>query len=273
MIEIICAGIIALMFGSFLNVVIYRYPKMLHASWKRECENYLTTKQTEAVKLNLAIPRSHCIHCKKPLTFWQNIPLLSFIFLKRQCGHCKGKISFTYFFVELLTMLLTMSIFYDWGFSLKAFAAVLLTWNLITLAVIDFQHRLLPDAMTLGFLWLGLILNSYSVFTTPQSAILGAVVAYCSLWLIANLFQVLRKKPGMGHGDFKMLAMFGAWLGFPAVLNVLLLAVFLGSIVSIFLLLIKKIKVESAIPFGPFIAVAGWITMLFGSQILNWTFR
>ncbi len=264
------AAILGLVIGSFLNVVIFRYPKMLKKMWKAECQEFL--KQPPArkpPKFNLIKPPSHCMKCKKPIKFWHNIPLFSYLFLRGKCAYCKANISPIYPVVEILTAVLSLIIVYYFGISWISLVALIFTWALITLSFVDFKEQLLPDTITLAMLWLGLFVNTFELFTTPESAILGALVGYILLWIVAKLFSVIRKKKGLGHGDFKMLAMLGAWLGISMLLNVLLTATLIAIIISAILLFFKKISRRKPIPFGPYLALGGLLTLIYGPTFIN----
>lgn len=260
---------VGLMIGSFLNVVIYRYPLMLNQQWRQECQQYLGQTTEKNTTLNLAIPRSHCPHCQTLIKIIHNIPVFSFLLLRGKCASCHQKISIQYPTVELLTGILSLLVVYQYGMTWTALAALFLTWNLICLTFIDLKHQLLPDNMTLSVLWIGLFINLGSVFTTPHDAILGAIVGYLLLWMIAKLFFILRKKEGMGYGDFKMLAMLGAWLGVSMIINIILSAVLLGSVIGIALMLSHKATKDVAIPFGPFLAFTGWLTLMYGPFLMQ----
>lgn len=260
--------------GSFLNVVIYRYPIMLEREWNADAIAQLNLQLPQKnSQLNLCTPRSHCIHCKKTLPFWLNIPIFSYLFLRGKCFFCKAKISPRYVLVELLTAALSVFIIFHYGITAQAAALLIFTYTLITLSFIDFQHQFLPDTMTLSLLWFGLLLSTQQLFISSTQAIVGAVVGYLFLWSIAKLYILLRKKEGMGLGDCKMLAMIGAWVGAFSLLNVLLISALLALIVSFILILCKKHERENLIPFGPFIAIAGWCTIVCGDQIMLWITR
>jgi len=261
--------------GSFCNVVIYRLPIMLNRSWLMECSELLAQKQNQSTShfsktFNLLLPRSHCPKCNAQITFWQNIPLLSYIFLHGRCAKCHKKISWRYPLVELLCCGVTLFVFYYFGISLKTLALLPLSWALIVLVFIDFEQQLLPDNIVLPLLWLGLLVNAYDLFTTPKNAILGALFGYCSLWLIAKIFKLIRKREGMGHGDFKLLALFGAWFGLGWQLPMILfLSALIGSVVGISLILCSKHRYSVPIPFGPYLAVVGWIMFFMNSNLIT----
>ena len=268
---LIAAAIVGLIVGSFLNVVIVRYPNMLRDQWRRECQEHLELPiDKPSHTFNLLLPRSHCPHCHTPLKPWHNIPLLSFLFLGGRCAHCKHKISYLYPTVEFISGVLTVLVVWHFLLTWNMLAALVLTWALITLCFIDLKTQLLPDNITLPILWLGLFLSLFNVFTSPFQAITGAIFGYGVLWITATLFKWVRKKEGMGHGDFKMLGMLGAWFGIPMTLNILFVAVILGLLAAVLLIFAKKIRPNNPIPFGPFIALAGWVTMMAGPFFLHW---
>lgn len=270
-ITLIMTGIVGLIVGSFLNVVIVRLPKMLEAKWQKECHEFLeSSSHTPQKTFNLLIPKSHCPHCNAPIKLKHNIPLLSYLLLRGRCAYCHKKISPLYPTVELITCLLTIAVVVHFAVSYTAFAAVLLTWVLIAIFFIDLKTQLIPDEITLTTLWLGLFLSLYYVFISPSQAILGAIVGYGILWIVASAFQLIRKKQGMGYGDFKMLGMLGAWLGPSMIINTLLIAVILGLGVALILLTTKKITAQRPIPFGPYLAIAGWLSLVFGPFLLQW---
>ena len=263
--------IFSAMIGSFLNVVIYRYPIMLEREWTQECLSQLKQPLPEkSDTFNICLPHSHCFNCKKPIPFWLNIPIISYLLLRGKCYNCKSPVALQYFLVEILTPILSVLVLLKFGFTLSAAAALILTWGLLTLSFIDFNHQFLPDPITYTLLWIGLIISTQSLFVTTSQSIFGALIGYLFLWSIAKLYILLQKKEGMGLGDCKMLAMIGAWVGVMSLLNVLLFSSLFALIVSITLLLFKKIKSEKPIPFGPFIAIAGWCTLLYGDQLSQW---
>ena len=276
---IILSGVFGLLMGSFLNVVIYRLPKMLHVGWVKECtfflkehyvhETVVSVPEPSAPTLNLAWPASHCPTCKHVLGALENIPVLSFCFQKGRCKHCKGKIDLQYPLVEIITALMTGLTVWHFGLTWVTWMALLFTWSLIALSFIDFNHHLLPDDMTLPFLWFGLFLNLFYVFTTPQDAVIGAIAGYLSLWIVYQLFKLITKKEGMGHGDFKLLAMLGAWLGWQNLPLIIILSSFIGATVGITLILFYGHDKAKPIPFGPYIALAGWISLLWGDMITS----
>jgi len=267
-IHIIFALLLGLLVGSFLNVVIYRYPRLLKFQWTAQSHEWLNkTSYSEAAPPGIITPGSHCGHCQTPVKAWQNIPLVSFLLLRGKCASCKSPIGLRYPFVELLTGLLSGYIVYHFGWSLQSATGLLLTWVLIALAYIDFDHQLLPDDIVLPALWLGLGLSLVPVFAVPVDSIIGAIAGYLILWVVFQLFKLFTGKDGMGHGDFKLLALFGAWLGWQMLPQIVLISTVMGSAVGITLMVTGKANRENAIPFGPYIAIAGWIALIWGDEI------
>lgn len=264
--------IIGLVMGSFLNVVVYRLPLMLQRDWRRECRELLELPAEPIEKFNLLLPRSRCPHCQQPLSWKENIPLLSYLFLKGKCAYCKTVISFRYLLLEILSAVLSVITAWHFGFGWQTFAALILLWGLLALAFIDLEQQLLPDNITLPLLWLGLLISITNLFTNSTTAILGASAGYSLLWVIAWLFKTITKKIGMAHGDFKLFALLGAWLGWQLLPFVLLIAALLGSLVGILLIATKQQSRHTPIPFGPFLAFAGWIALLWGQQLYTFWF-
>lgn len=262
--------IFGLLIGSFLNVVIYRLPIIMKNAWQAECAEFLNQPQPKTKSFNLVTPRSHCPNCKAPITAISNIPLLSFIFQQGKCRHCKNKITWRCPLVELLGGIVTVFIVHTFGLTFQAAFILILSYALIAAIFIDLQHQLLPDDIVLSMLWLGLLANAYYVFTTPQNAIIGAASAYCSLWLVASIFKLVRKVDGMGHGDFKLFAVFGAWFGWKLLPLIILFAAFAGAIVGVTMILLKKHKLQHPMPFGPYIAIAGWLSIFWGEKVFCW---
>jgi leader peptidase (prepilin peptidase)/N-methyltransferase len=274
--HIALGALFGLLVGSFLNVVIYRYPNLLKYQWTVQSKEWLSEttkllKETPSEELGappgIIKPPSHCSHCKAPVRAWQNIPVLSFLLLGGKCASCDVKLPWRYPLVELLTAILSAVVVYEFGFSFTALCGVILTWVLVCLAFIDIDHQILPDDIVLPTLWAGLTLSLFPVFADPQSAIIGAVAGYLTLWLVFHLFKLLTGKEGMGYGDFKLLAVFGAWLGWQFLPQIILISTILGSVIGITLIATKKAQAGKAIPFGPYIAAAGWLAMLYGEQI------
>lgn len=273
---ILAISLLGLVVGSFLNVVIHRLPKMMDSEWRSQCLSFLEMeKDTPEDELySLSQPPSHCPKCNHPISAFENIPLISFLLQRGKCRHCGEAISWRYPIVELVTAFLSGAIAYYFGISSAAIFALLLTWALVALTVIDLDHQLLPDTITLPFLWLGLLLSTQNVFTDMQSSIIGAAIGYLTLWSIYWLFKLLTGKEGMGYGDFKLLALFGAWFGWQSLPLIIILSAGVGAVVGIALILFKNHQRQQPIPFGPYLASAGWISLLWGEQItaayLDW---
>lgn len=264
------AVLFGLAVGSFLNVVIYRFPVMLERQWRHQCHELLNAGQqppSPPERFDLVAPRSRCPHCSHAISALENIPVLSYLCLKGKCAKCKKPISWRYPFVELLAGCLSGLIAWRFGFSLATLAGVFMTWGLIALAFIDIDRQLLPDDITFPLLWIGLLLNVFSVFTSPTSAVIGAATGYISLWTIYQLFKMITGKEGMGYGDFKLFAVIGAWLGWQNLPLAILLASFLGAIIGIACILFSGHDRRVPIPFGPFLCVAGWIALMWGDTL------
>jgi len=266
---IFCATVFGLAVGSFLNVVIYRLPVMLEREWRAQCAEFLNTAAAPAPaeKFNLATPRSRCPTCGHAIRAHENIPVLSYLLLRGRCSACGVKISARYPIIEFVTGLLSAVVAWRYGFTIAALAALFLTWALIALTMIDFDHQLLPDNITLPWLWLGLLLSIGSVFTDMQSSIVGAVAGYLSLWIVYQVFKWATGKEGMGFGDFKLLGMLGAWLGWQALPAIILLSSLVGATVGISLIVFARRDRRIPIPFGPYLAAAGWIYLVWGEQV------
>ncbi|MDC9502684.1 prepilin peptidase [Pseudoalteromonas sp. Angola-18] len=267
-------GLISLCVGSFLNVVIYRLPLMMQREWQSECrlllEDEITNKTTQASNsepFNLVKPNSTCPKCKTAIKPWQNIPIISWIMLKGKCANCSNPISARYPIVEAITALLSLVIAYSFGATEHALLYIFVTWILVALTFIDIDHMLLPDQLTLPLVWLALIAAVMGITISPGDAIVGAACGYLSLWSVFWLFKLLTGKEGMGYGDFKLLAVFGALLGWQSLLTIILLSSVVGAIIGIALLSIQGKDKATPIPFGPYLAIAGWITLLWGAQI------
>lgn len=265
----------SLMIGSFLNVVIYRLPKMLEQGWRQECREYLSDELAQPVVkpeplITLSTPSSTCPHCDHKIRFYENIPLLSWLYLRGKCSQCSNKISMRYPLVELATALLSVVIAAHFGVTLLTLALLVLTWGLISLTLIDVDHMLLPDQITLPLLWLGLLINIDGAIVPLSDAVIGAVAGYMSLFSVFWLFKLLTGKDGMGHGDFKLVALFGGWLGWQLLPLLILMASAVGAVIGISLMVFKNHQREQAIPFGPYLAIAGWITLLWGNGIWSW---
>ncbi|MDH5324283.1 MAG: A24 family peptidase [Gammaproteobacteria bacterium] len=272
------AGLIV---GSFLNVVIHRLPIMLKRDWKQQCEEFLQEDETVTLKsntsasheasprYNLITPASTCPQCGHKIKAVENIPVISYLILKGKCAHCKTAISLRYPIIETVTALLSATVAWHFGYGLPLLAALFLTWALISLTMIDFDHQLLPDDITLPYLWLGLLLALSGVFTDIHSSVIGAIAGYLSLWLFYWAFKLLTGKEGMGFGDFKLFALFGAWLGWQMLPLIILLSSLVGALVGISLVALRGRDKNIPIPFGPYLAAAGWIALLWGQEISN----
>lgn len=270
----IIVTLISLMIGSFLNVVIHRLPIMMEREWQAEFQDYFQAKTSTTrpavtqSRFNLAVPRSACPHCHTPIGATDNIPLISWLRLKGRCRTCKHAISIRYPAVELLTAVLSATIAYHYGPTAITLILLALTWGLVALSFIDLDKMLLPDQLTLPLLWLMLLFSTTSsALVTPTQAIIGAAAGYLSLWSVYWLFKLLTGKEGMGYGDFKLLAVFGALLGWQQLPLIILLSSLVGAVVGTTLLAIQGKKHTTPIPFGPYIAAAGWIAILWGEQI------
>lgn len=257
--------------GSFLNVVAYRLPLMMERDWKRECHEFLELDppkfEDRLVTLNLATPASACPDCGQKLRVWENIPVISYLFLKGKCSSCGTHISIRYPVVELITGIASLFVAYSFGVTIQTLAALLFTWTLIALTLIDLQKQILPDDITLPLLWSGILLSFFDIFTDLTSSVIGAMAGYLILWSVYQLFKLLTKKEGMGFGDFKLLAALGAWTGFAYLPQIILVSSVVGSIAGISMLIIGKTKQQQPIPFGPYLAIAGWIALLWGETI------
>jgi len=289
--------IMSLMIGSFLNVVIHRLPIMMERSWKLEFESYFSASEdaistssqpegdqtknhlqqsasTEAeAPYNLVVPGSTCPKCGHKIKPWENIPVLSWLFQKGKCTHCNTGISIRYPLVELSTGLLSLIVALHFGPSYACLAALVFTWSLIALTFIDADTMLLPDQITLPLLWLGLLFSLGNVFVDPATAIIGAAAGYLSLWSLFWAFKLLTGKEGMGYGDFKLLAALGAWVGWQHLPIVVILSSFVGAILGIIILSVRGKDKNIPIPFGPYLAIAGWLTLLYGDWIADQYWR
>lgn len=265
------AALFGLLIGSFLNVVIHRLPLMMEQDWRRQCHEFLGLEPpaTEGPNINLITPRSRCPHCGHAIGAHENIPVLSYLLLKGQCSACGAAISARYPVIEALTALISAIVVWKLGATWQAALALPLSWALICLAVIDIDRQLLPDSITQPLLWLGLLLSLFGVYTDSVSSIIGACAGYLSLWLVYHLFKLLTGKEGMGYGDFKLLAVFGAWLGWRMILPIILLSSLVGAIVGIGLIVLRRHDRRIPIPFGPYLAAAGWLALLWGEDLIT----
>jgi len=274
---IVLTGMLGLLVGSFLNVVILRLPRRLEHDWREQARELLRdvdlgvpppdAPEPEAAPPDLVFTGSHCPQCKHPLSPLDNIPLLSWLALRGRCRYCKTPISWQYPLVELLTALASAAIAWKFGYGWQLAAGLALTWTLIAASGIDLRTQLLPDQLTLPLLWLGLLVALVPLFVTPPSAIVGAVVGYLSLWSVFWLFKLMTGKDGMGYGDFKLLGALGAWMGAMSLLPIILLSSLLGALVGGTALALQGRDRSTPIPFGPFIAVAGWTWFVFGAEL------
>ncbi len=263
----ICAGAFGLAIGSFLNVVIYRLPKMMQAEWQAQCAELDGRDPAPAAQFNLLMPGSHCPACKTPLRVRDNLPLLSYFVSGRKCAHCGVAISLRYPVVEALTAFLSVWVAWRFGFGVAGLAALAFTFVLIALTFIDADTTLLPDSLTLPLLWAGLLLNLHGTFVPLAEAVIGAAAGYLILWSIYWLFKLATGKEGMGYGDFKLLAALGAWFGWKMLLPIVLLSSVVGALIGIVLLILARRGRDIPIPFGPYLAAAGFIALIYGEDI------
>ena len=276
----VAIGLLGLLVGSFLNVVVHRLPLMLEREWQRFAEEAKSTgdsaasaqeaQETREAAFNLAVPGSHCPQCKHTLAAWENIPVVSYLLLKCRCRQCHTRISARYPLVEVTSAVLAVLVAREFGFTASLFGLMIFTWALLSASLIDFDHKLIPDDISLPLLWLGLVCTAANIGVPGVSlydAVLGAAAGYLSLWTLYWAFLLLTGKHGLGYGDFKLLAALGAWLGWQSVLPILLLASLGGSIVGVGLIVIKGRSRSSAMPFGPFLAGAGFIMLVWGPSL------
>lgn len=274
----VLAAVLGLCVGSFLNVVIYRLPRMMELRFRQECQLFLAADQyvpTDALDtppsvpvMTLSQPASSCPHCHAKIRWYDNIPLISWLALRGRCRRCGASISVRYPLVELATALLSVLVVWQFGVGIQALTGLMLTWVLIALTGIDFDTQLLPDSLTLPLAGLGLFVNAFGVFVSPVQAIFGYVVGFLCLWVVYKLFLLVTGKEGMGYGDFKLLAALGAWLGVAMLPLIVFLSAVVGSIIGVILL--KRAGESRPFAFGPFIAIAGMVALLFGQDILQW---
>jgi leader peptidase (prepilin peptidase)/N-methyltransferase len=268
---VLCA-VLGLVVGSFLNVVIYRLPLMLEREWKAECAALLAADDPApsetADNFNLIVPNSHCPACKRPVRAWENIPVVSYLLLGGKCAGCSAPISMRYLAIELLSGVLSLAIGWQMGPDVLTLLALLLTWCLIPLSFIDIDHQLLPDNITLPLLWLGLLVNSLGGFVPLGDAVWGAIAGYLILWLVYWGFKLFTGKEGMGYGDFKLLAALGAWMGWQSLPVIIILSSLVGAVIGVGMICLQGRDKSIPIPFGPYLAAAGWIYLLVGEQLL-----
>jgi leader peptidase (prepilin peptidase)/N-methyltransferase len=268
---LLATGLLGLVVGSFLNVVIHRLPLMMEQALTRECHEYLGTPATDTgtpQRFNLLTPASRCPACGHRIRSVENIPVISFLFLRGKCSACGIAISWRYPAVEAVTAMLSMAAALHFGYSVQLLAALVFTWAMVPLFLIDFDRQILPDAITLPLLWLGLLCSLNEIFIGSQASIVGAAAGYLSLWLIYHLFRLATGKEGMGYGDFKLLGAIGAWVGWQSLPLVILLSSVVGAAIGIMLILARGRDHNQPMPFGPFLAAAGWITLLWGKDIM-----
>jgi leader peptidase (prepilin peptidase) / N-methyltransferase len=261
------AGILGLLVGSFLNVVIYRLPKMMEADWQQQAAELRGETPPERERFNLMVPRSRCPHCGTAIAAWHNLPVVSWLLLRGRCAHCGASIGVRYPLIEALTGLLAVAAILRFGPGTAGAAALLLTFFLVALAFIDLDTQLLPDDLTLPLLWLGLAFNLGSTFVPIADAVLGAMAGYGILWAVYWAFKLVTGKEGMGYGDFKLLAALGAWFGWQAIPSIILLASAVGATVGIAMIVLVRHKREVPIPFGPYLAGAGLLALYFAQPL------
>jgi len=265
-------SVFGLIVGSFLNVVIYRFPKMLERDWQSQCRTLLNLEPDDTAvsePFDLVRPRSRCPHCGHQITALENIPVLSYMLLGGKCSTCKTAISIRYPVIEVLSGILALFCAWHFGFGLQALLAIFFSWALLTLSVIDIDHQLLPDDITLPFLWLGILANIFGLFTDIYSSLFGVMAGYLILWTVYIVFKKLTGKEGMGYGDFKLLAMLGGWLGWQMLPLIILLSSLVGAITGLSLIFLKHHEKDKPIPFGPYLAAAGWIAMIWGHNLTS----
>ena len=271
--------VLTLLIGSFLNVVIYRLPLMMQRDWRDQCDELREVLPDDLPegRFNLVVPRSRCPGCGATVKAWQNIPVLSYLLLGAKCANCRKSISARYPVVELLTAILAGWCAWRFGFGWEAAMAIVLTCTLIAISLIDIDHQLIPDSIVYPLLWIGLGMSLFApmagaetLFISPSDAIIGALAGYLSLWSVYQLFKLATGKEGMGYGDFKLLAALGAWLGpWPALPMIILLSAVVGAVTGIAMIVLRGRDRQLPIPFGPYLAAAGWLTMLYGETIWN----
>ena len=268
----------ALTVGSFLNVVIFRLPLMMQRDWREQCEELLQEPAPNIPegRFNLVVPRSRCPSCGEPIKAWQNIPVLSYLLLGAQCANCRQSISLRYPIVEVFTAVLAAICAWRFGFGWEALLAIGLSCALVAISLIDADHQIIPDSIVVPLLWVGIVMSLFhplpgtdTLFIPPRDAIAGAIAGYLSLWSVYQLFKLVTGKEGMGYGDFKLLAALGAWLGWKALPTIILMSAVVGAVVGIALIVFRGRDRAAPIPFGPYLAAAGWITMLWGETLKN----
>jgi leader peptidase (prepilin peptidase)/N-methyltransferase len=262
--------VLGLLIGSFLNVVIYRLPIMMQREWRSDCLEFLDQPSEAATeKFNISVPRSRCSKCGHAISALENIPILSYFTLRGKCRQCKTPISMQYPLVELFTGVISLIIGWHFGVSLQTLAGLFFSWCLIAASGIDLGHKLLPDTITLPLMWLGILLSLFNVFIDLETSVIGAIAGYLFLWSVFWLFKLVTGKEGMGHGDFKLLAALGAWCGWEMLLVIVLTSSLIAAIVGITMIILGKTERSTQIPFGPYLAGAGWISFLWGPVLLS----
>ena len=267
---LVMLGVFSLAVGSFLNVVIYRLPLMLNAEWRADCCTLLNLPEPQQPNLNLSFPRSFCPSCNTTIPFWHNIPVISYCLLLGRCRQCRTSISIQYPLIELLCLSLSLAAAWHFGFGIKLLFVLPFIWMLIVLFFIDLKHQILPDSITLSLLWLGLIANTQGLFTTLPNAVFSAAGAYLSLWLFIKLFYLITGKIGMGNGDFKLFAAFGAWFGGMLLPFILIVASLAGAIIGVIYLKYQRKTKETPIPFGPFLCASALVALFYGQAMMGW---
>lgn len=272
------AAILGMLVGSFLNVVILRLPEMMQREWRAQCEEFLASDRAVApdkpngpaqARFDLIFPASHCPQCNHAISPRDNIPVVSYLMLRGKCRHCGARISPRYPIIEAVTGLLSAAVAWKFGFGWAAAAGLLFTWSLVALTFIDFDTQLLPDSITLPLVWIGLLLSLSGLFVDAHSSIVGAATGYLSLWSIYQVFRLITGKEGMGYGDFKLFAAFGAWLGWQSLPLIILLSSLVGAVVGIALIVLRGRDKNIPIPFGPYLAGAGWIYLMWGDVLVS----
>lgn len=265
------AFVLGCVIGSFLNVVCLRLPVIMERDWRKQCCDLLAVEsEHDDSTYNLAFPPSRCPHCGHTIRAWENIPVLSYICLRGRCSGCKTRISLRYPVVEFACGLVSAAVAWRFGLGWQCVAALGLTWSLLTLAIIDFDTQLLPDDITLPLLWAGLLVALAGVTVPLRDAVIGAMVGYLILWLVYWIFKLVTGREGMGYGDFKLLAAMGAWMGWQSLPIIILLSSCVGAITGILLIVVRGRDRQLPIPFGPYLAAAGWINLLAGSSLASW---
>ena len=268
----IVVGIFSLLVGSFLNAAIYRIPIMLQQGWREECEELFGGEADEQVKketFNLFVPRSQCPECGHMITALENIPVISYLFLRGKCSSCNTHISMQYPLIEVFTACVSVFVAWKIGFGWQTLAALVFTWVLITLSLIDAKTMLLPDNLTLPLMWLGIVANYNELFVSLPSSVLGAMIGYMSLWSLFHIFRLVTGKEGMGYGDFKILAAIGAWAGWQILPFTIFAASLFGAVIGITMMLLQGKKDSQPIPFGPWLALAGFIGFIWRDEVIQ----